>query len=134
AAASGLVRRAGHAVPDAQATVAGSVPVSAAPAPAAAAAAVAAPAAAAAAPVAAPAAVPSQQAPASRMDTVIYENTQTAPAEAPKSDCRAMSGDSAECDAFEDADPQLYQRCYQSLSDRINACLTGESIPPLVTH
>ncbi len=78
-------------------------------------------------------ATPSAVAPA-RMDTVIYEDNQGAPSDTPRTDCRAMTGDSAECDAFEDSDPGLYQRCYQSLSERINACLAGEPIPPLVTR
>jgi hypothetical protein len=70
-----------------------------------------------------------------RMDTVIYEDNQgSSQGDAPKTDCRALAGDSSECDTYEDSDPALYQRCYQSLSERINACIAGDPIPPLVTR
>ena len=74
--------------------------------------------------------------PGLRLDTVIYEDSQSSAATAPKNlgACRALSGDSGECDALEDGDPDIYQRCYQSLSERINACIAGDPIPPLVTR
>ncbi len=77
-------------------------------------------------------------APPTRIDTVIFENG-TAPATAEgtpgtEGNCRALAGDSTECDALADANGALYQRCYQSLSERINACLAGDTIPPLITR
>jgi hypothetical protein len=72
--------------------------------------------------------------PPARVDTVLYDDSQSMAGDPRMSDCRALSGDGAECDAFEDDDPGLYQRCYESLSERINACVAGEPIPALVTR
>ena len=86
-----------------------------------------------------------------RVDTVIYEEGPALPAEAPvlpadaltptvpagaaaTASCRALTGDSAQCEALADSAPPLYLRCYQSLTERINACLAGEPVPPLITR